>query len=46
MASLTRHTGAVGYDPTRPFKARPADKFFVFAGITVTIALVVWAFVG
>lgn len=40
------HTGLVGFDPTRPFKAKAADKVFVAAGLAITLALVIWALVG
>jgi len=37
---------AVGYNPYRRFKARPADYALVVAAILVAIALVVWALLG
>ena len=40
------HTYAVGFDPTRPFKAKKSDALFIAAGLVVTVALVIWAVVG
>jgi hypothetical protein len=37
---------AVGFNPYRKFKARPADYALVVAAILVALALVVWAVVG
>lgn len=40
------HTGAVGFDPTRPFKAKKSDAVFIAAGFILTFALVIWALAG
>ena len=39
-------TWAMGFDPTRPHRRRPADLVFVGAGLLVAVALVVWALMG
>jgi len=36
----------MGYDPSRPFKARTSDKLIIALGLAVTAALVAWAFLG
>ena len=42
-----RHdTCAMGFDPTRPHRRRPADLVFVGAGVVLIVALVVWALLG
>jgi hypothetical protein len=37
---------AVGYNPYRRFRARPADYLLVAVAIVIAVALVLWAFVG
>jgi len=39
-------TWAMGFDPTRPHRRRPADLVFVGAGLLVAVALVIWALMG
>jgi hypothetical protein len=39
-------TDAVGFNPYRKFRARPADYALVGVCIAVAVALVVWAFTG
>ena len=39
-------TWAMGFDPTRPHRRRPADLVFVGAGVVVIIVLVIWALLG
>ena len=37
---------AVGYNPYRRFRARPADYVLVVAALLVAVMLVIWAVVG
>jgi hypothetical protein len=37
---------AVGYNPYRKFKARPADYVMVATALLVSFGLLVWAFAG
>ena len=37
---------AVGYNPYRKFKAKPADYVLVAAALLVSLALRIWAFAG
>jgi hypothetical protein len=37
---------AVGFNPYRKFKARPADYALVVAAILVALALVLWGVLG
>jgi hypothetical protein len=37
---------AVGFNPYRRFRARPADYALVAAAIVIAVALVAWAFLG
>jgi len=37
---------AVGFNPYRKFRARPADYALVIAAVVVALALVAWAFLG
>jgi len=46
VISTLGHTDPVGFDPTRPFKAKKSDAIFIAAGIILTVALVIWALVG
>ncbi len=36
----------MGFNPNRPHKARSSDVWFVVAGLTVAVVLVLWAFFG
>ncbi len=36
----------MGYNPDRPFKARPVDYVVMALAVVVSIALVIWAFLG
>jgi energy-coupling factor transporter transmembrane protein EcfT len=40
------HTAEVGFNPYRRHKRRPADYALVAIALLITVALVVWAFVG
>lgn len=37
---------AMGYNPYRKYRARPADYVMVVAALAVAAGLVVWAFLG
>jgi hypothetical protein len=37
---------AVGYNPYRRFRARPADYVLVVVALLVAVLLVIWAIVG
>jgi hypothetical protein len=37
---------AVGFNPYRRFRAKPADYVLVAAALLVALGLVVWAFAG
>ena len=37
---------AVGYNPYRRFRARPADYVLVALALLVAVLLVIWAFLG
>jgi hypothetical protein len=37
---------AVGYNPYRKYRARPADYALVAAALIVSLGLLAWAFVG
>jgi hypothetical protein len=37
---------AVGYNPYRRFRAKPADYVLVVAAVAIALALVLWALVG
>jgi len=37
---------AVGFNPYRKFKARPADYALVVAAVVVALALVAWGLLG
>lgn len=37
---------AMGYNPYRKYRARPADYVMVVAALVVSAGLVVWAFLG
>jgi len=39
-------TDAVGFNPYQKFRATPADYALVGSALVVSIALLVWAFVG
>jgi hypothetical protein len=39
-------TGAVGYNPYRRFRARPADYVLVGVALAAALALVIWAVAG
>ena len=39
-------TGAMGFNPTRKRVARGTDVWFVAAAVVVSLALVMWAFLG
>lgn len=43
---VPRHTREVGYNPHRPFRARPVDYAMVVAAIVLAIVLVAWAVFG
>jgi hypothetical protein len=36
----------MGFNPYRKYKATPSDIVFVVLGVTVSLALVAWAFLG
>ena len=40
------HTGGVGYNPYRRFRARPFDYVLVAVCLLVAVALLVWALAG
>jgi hypothetical protein len=37
---------AVGYNPYRRFRARPADYVLVVVALVVAVGLLIWAFAG
>jgi hypothetical protein len=37
---------AVGYNPYRRFRAKPADYVLVVAAVGIALALVIWALLG
>jgi hypothetical protein len=37
---------AVGFNPYRKFKAKPADYLLVASALAVSAALLAWAFIG
>lgn len=41
-----RHTGTVGYNPYRKYRAKPADYVVVAAALTAAIGLAVWGLFG
>lgn len=44
--STGRHTGGVGYNPYRKFRASTFDYVMVGAAVAVCLALVAWALLG
>jgi|TARA_R110002110_G_scaffold229886_1_gene445463 hypothetical protein len=41
-----RNTGAVGFDPNRPYNAKPFDYALVVVCLAVAVGLLGWAFFG
>ena len=41
-----RHTGSMGFDPTRKHRKSPLDYVFVGVGVALCIGLVAWALFG
>lgn len=41
-----RNTGAVGFDPNRPYNAKPFDYALVAVCLAVALGLLGWAFFG
>ncbi len=44
--SSRRHTGAVGFDPNRPYNAKPLDYVLVGVCLAIAAGLLTWAFLG
>jgi hypothetical protein len=39
-------TGEMGFNPHRKHKKRASDVYLVIVALTVTFALIIWAFIG